>query len=573
MRVLTATQMRTFDRWAIEVLGVPSLVLMENAAIGVVDALFDRFENLRSCIVVCGPGNNGADGYAVARHLRVRGVDVRCHQVGTIKADSDLARQRGWVVQLGIPVTDGLKRSDFRTYDVVIDALFGTGLSGPLEGPFVSAVRLINGSGRPVVSVDLPSGLDASSALIPARYDEAEEPEQSHDSANDRNEDESGEASEEHTLEGFPLNPGAVRATLTVALARPKIAHVCYPAAGLCGRVVVADLGVPFHQPLGAADPEGEVDTAHPQGERGLQTWLGEELILPLLRSRPEAGHKGTFGHALVIAGSSALSGAAVLCARAALRSGCGLVSCRVPGAAASALLGIPEVMRRVSGSESRLAFGVEDAAEILESAGEHRSLAIGPGLGRDSATGELVRLVVAGTAQPMVVDADALFALNGPESVRGRDDLILTPHPGEMARLLGWCVNDVEADRLHAVRECARRSGAVVILKGRPTVVSSPQGEVWINSTGGPMLATGGTGDVLTGLLCGLLAQGYNTLDAALVGVFVHGLCADHLSADRARLGVLASEVADEIPLAFERLYRGLDLDEYSPLGELWDH
>ena len=483
MRVLTAAESRAADRRAIEELGVAPLVLMENAALGVADALGERFAPVRRVAVVCGPGNNGGDGFAIARQLATRGYEVEVHlaRFGR-ELSADCARQRAIVEALGLPVAEvaagriGTVAERLAACELVVDALFGTGLGQPLAGEWAALVTGLAAVGRPVVAVDLPSGLDADAAA--------------------------------------PIGPAA-RADLTVTFGALKPAHVLAPACDLCGEVVVADLGVP----LGAEEGPG-----------ALHLLVGEELADALSPRRPDA-HKGDFGHLLIVAGARGKAGAAVLAARAAVAAGAGLTTVAAPAELLPALVaGCPEAMSvPVAQSESG-AIAREAVGALLAAAAERTTLAIGPGVGREAGTQEALRALTLGSDRPLVLDADGLHAFAGriEELARRPGPTVLTPHPGELGRLLGRATGDVQRDRLGAAREAARRSGAIVVLKGHRTVIAGADGEAWINPTGNPALASGGSGDVLTGVLAARLAQGDEAEFAAGLAVYWHGLAGD---------------------------------------------
>jgi NAD(P)H-hydrate epimerase len=396
-----------------------------------------------------------------------------------------------------------------REGDLVVDALFGTGLDRALDGLFAAAAEGLSSLGLPVVAVDLPSGLDASSHQ--------------------------------------PLGPHA-RADLTVTFAALKVAHVLPPASLACGEVAVADLGVP---PSLVDEAEGD-----------LHLLLGEEIggLLPL---RALDVHKGSYGHLLVVAGSPGKAGAAVLAARAAVRAGAGLVTAAVPSPLLPALAaGSVESMTLPLPCDEEGRLRSAAVEPLLAMAARCTALAVGPGLGTDGDTPQTVRRLVRECPMPLLLDADGLNAFAGqPESLRERQTpTVLTPHPGELARLLGTTAAEVNADRLGAAREAARLTGCVVALKGHLTVVAAPDGPVAINTTGNAGMASGGSGDVLTGALGALLAQGLDPWEAACVGVFVHGLAGDLVAAELGPEAIPAGDLAAALPRALSTLrQRGL--------------
>jgi hydroxyethylthiazole kinase-like uncharacterized protein yjeF len=509
VRVLSVAEARAFDRRAVDELGVPELVLMENAALGVVDALTARFPAAERIGVVCGPGNNGADGFAVARQLLTRGYAVTTVVAalgGRLGAAAE--RQLGILRALGhVPVelAEGFEESELaplESCDVLVDALFGLGLTRPLAGDWARLVLSLVGR-APIVAVDLPSGLDADRAA--------------------------------------PIGP-ATAADLTVTFVAPKPVHVLDPACDACGEIVVADLGLPF-----------EADA----GPGSLHLLLAEELGRALPR-RPAAAHKGSFGHVLLVAGSAGKAGAMVLAARAAVAGGAGLTTVATPGPLVEALVvGCPEAMSLPSSATAAGTLSLRALPGLVEAAAARSVLAIGPGLGRDPETDELVRRLVAEVAVPLVLDADALNAFAGrlDDLASRRTPAVLTPHPGELARLLGTSVEAIQADRLGAAREAARRAGALVALKGRRTVVAAPDGEAWVNPTGGPAMASGGSGDVLTGLIAARLAQDDAAEFAATLSVHLHGLAGDFAAARLGLPAVPAGELLADLGTAFRAL------------------
>ncbi|HEV8580867.1 MAG TPA: NAD(P)H-hydrate dehydratase [Thermoanaerobaculia bacterium] len=514
MRILSAEAMREVDRAAIEDLGVPSLVLMENAAIGVVEAMGRAFGDAESAAVFCGPGNNGGDGLAVARHLAVRGWEVRVFLVtGGRELSGDAAVQLGICRQAELPILEVSSEEGLAPAveaaaecDLVVDALFGTGLGRPLEGLFAQVVEAINTLPAPCVAVDLPSGLAGSQSR--------------------------------------PIGPH-VQADLTVTFAAPKVAHVFPPAADAVGEMVVTDLGIP---PRLVEEVEEETGDLH--------LLMGEELA-DLLPEREPGSHKGDYGHALIAAGSPGKAGAAILAARAAVRAGAGLVTAAVPepilqtvdlGSVESMTLGLP------AGAAGQIA---ERAADVLLDAAEGKAvLAMGPGLGQEPATAAAIRRIALECPLPLVLDADGLnaFAGRAGELAGRRAETILTPHPGELGRLLGISTSQIQEDRVAAARGAAEETGAIVVLKGHLTLVASGTA-VFVNPTGNPGMATGGTGDVLTGLIAGLLAQGLDALDATVAAVYLHGLAGDLAAGRLGEIPLAAGDLIEILPAAFAEL------------------
>ncbi len=514
MKILDADSMREVDRAAIEEVGVPSLVLMENAAIGVVDAIGESYPEATSVGILCGPGNNGGDGLAVARHLTIRGyrVDVRLVRTGRglsedAQTQLDICRNQGVAVaefESEHSISQILGRLE--EHDLVVDALFGTGLKRPLEGFFADLVEAINSLSVPCVAVDMPSGLDGGSAQITGAH---------------------------------------VLADLTVTFGAPKIPHVLHPACEAAGQVVVADLGIP---------------TELIEEAPGNLYLLSAADLAGQLIARPAASHKGDYGHCLIVAGSVGKAGAAILTARAAVRVGSGLVTVAAPMPIVQTVdLGSVESMTTPLAVEEGGGLAVDGARVVIELLADKSVLAMGPGLGLHSGTVEVVRRLVAESPIPMVLDADAVNAYAGEvEALAGsRSPRVLTPHPGELARLLGVAAAEIQSDRVASVREAADRAQAIVVLKGHQTLIGRPDGRVMVNPTGNPGMATGGAGDVLTGMITGLISQGYDVFVAACLGVFLHGMAGDLVIEETGESGLAASDLVERIPAAMLRLER----------------
>ncbi len=511
MRILTADEMREVDRRAIEDLGIPSMVLMENAAIGVVDALAETFPEVESVAIFCGPGNNGGDGLAVARHLDARGYRLRTFLViGGSPPRGDAALQLEIVERSGLPVERVEPDSDLvpvlaagAGFDLIVDALFGTGLTRPLAGHFAELAVGLQSS-TPVLAVDLPSGLDGSRGEIPGP---------------------------------------CWRADLTVTFAAPKVAHVFTPAAERIGRVVVTDLGIP---PALIDEAPGD-----------LHLLIGQELAA-CLATRAAPAHKGDFGHALLVGGSPGKSGAVILAARAAVRGGAGLVTVAVPEPLLSTVDGGSlESMTVALPSASTGDLGSGAAEAVLVAAEGKQAVALGPGLGLGVEAVATVRRLAAELALPLVLDADALNAMAGrlSELASRAAPTVLTPHPGEMGRLLGVSASEIQVDRPAAARRAAELSQAVIVLKGHQTLIADPEGGLYVNPTGNPGMATGGSGDVLTGLVTAFLAQGYEALIASQLAVYLHGLAGDLAAGDGAPEALRAGDLVTTLPRAFAGL------------------
>lgn len=507
MRILNAAQMREADRRTIEDVGLASLVLMENAGRQVVAAMESLYTDLaeRRIAVVCGKGNNGGDGFVVARTLRQRDLDVSVFLIGRVaevKGDARvnleiLGRIGVTVVEVADEGTWELHASEVSGHDLIVDALFGTGLTSPLEGFHETVVADINGLSIPVVSIDLPSGMSAdTSDLIGA----------------------------------------AIEASVTVALGAPKLPLVLPPAEAQCGEVVIADIGIPADVIESLDGPRIEL--------------LTRDQVRPLVQPRPPDAHKGDFGRVLVVAGSMGKTGAAVLAAEGALRSGAGLVTVATPRSCQPivAAHGVEYMTEGVDETVSgTVDFSAVDA--VLGLAAD--VMAVGPGLGRGEGVATFVRELLEKSDVPLVLDADALNAFaDEPSALIGRDgrDIVITPHPGEMARLVGCTVEDLQANRLGIAGDFARTHKLYVVLKGYRTLVATPDGHIFVNPTGCPGMATGGTGDVLAGMLAAWLAQLLDAEAACRVAVYLHGSAGELADADTGEVSMTAGDLADHI-------------------------
>jgi len=514
VEILTGEQMRAADRHAIEVCGIPSLDLMEAAGAGIAEELLRYVRDLveKTVAVVCGKGNNGGDGLVIARHLAAAGVPVRVIVLAepeALSADAGANFERARSESLDLvcaPDELGWERCLERipAGTLVVDALLGTGIRGAVRGLTGRVIQDLTRKNFTIVSVDLPSGLDADSPQV--------------------------------------LGP-AIAARTTYTLCRPKPALVFEPAASHAGEWRAIPIGIP--------------DESIARQESTM-IWQDAAAVAGLLPDRALDAHKGKFGHVLVVAGAPGRAGAAVLTARGALRGGAGLVTVACPASVRSEIaVQQAEVMTEplLESSEGWLSAG--SAARVQDLLGQRDTLAIGPGLGTDARTAKAVRLLAVSARRGTVIDADGLnaLALDHESLLTLRDAAaprILTPHPGEAARLLGVRTQEVQADRLAAVRTLAERSGAVVILKGNRTLVAKTDGAVAVNTSGNPGMATAGSGDVLTGVVAALLARGLNAFDAARLGVYLHGDAGDRAAERLGQDAMTASDILDDLSAAF---------------------
>ena len=536
MKLPTAEQMRRLDKTTIEDYGIPGIILMENAGRQTANVITGFFPLLRDrerpkkegevlccnrkedhgpkIVIFVGPGNNGGDGLVIARHMQQTGAKVKIFLLADPdKIRGDAAINLKIVQQLGLPLKTILSDDDLVFCDqellddvIIVDAVFGTGLSSEVKGLPAEVIKRINASNCPVVSVDIPSGLDADN--------------------------------------GLPLGI-CVQADFTVTLALPKPGLVISPGSRFAGHLEVVDIGIP-REAIISAPIQREL--------------LDQETVASWLSSRNPEGHKGTFGHLFIMAGSVGKTGAAILCAEGALRSGTGLVS-----------LGVPQELNPIFATRLVEAMTIplpqgpsgalflQDGMAIKEAIKGKTAMVIGPGLGLSPDSRELVIRLFQEIPLPMVVDADALTILaQDPRLLKDHNGpRILTPHPGEMGRLKGKTGREIQARRLESAEALAGECGVIVVLKGAGTIIAGPDGCSAVNPTGNPGMATGGMGDVLAGVIGGLLAQGLSPWQASCLGTFVHGRAGDFLAQERP-FGFLASELAAALPRVFQEVKGG---------------
>ncbi|WP_116105342.1 NAD(P)H-hydrate dehydratase [Lewinella sp. IMCC34191] len=501
MRILTAEEHRQLDAATIEQDGITSLELMERAA----TAWAKRFMQLypdkdREIVVLCGPGNNGGDGLVIARLLRFEAYTVSVMWAEIASGSDDNLTNRRRARDIGVHIrtlSEGDALPTFRRHSLVLDALFGTGLSRPIEGYWGRLVEHVNEQPVTRVAVDLPSGLYA-----------------------DR-----------------PSEGAIIRAHRTLSLGYPKLCLFAPSNTEFLGHWEL----VRFRLARPAEATDGEVPNI----------MLSRALVRPLLRERSANDHKGTFGHALLIAGSYGKMGAAIISARALLRAGAGLVTAHIPRVGYEIMqIGLPEAMCIVD--DHRYHF------TSAEGVSDYDAVAIGPGIGKDSATQDGLFRLIEDRDGPLVVDADALNILGeNPDWIaRLPKSSVLTPHPKEFERLFGKTENDF--DRWKLQRAKARELGLVILLKTGYTTIADPSGQLYFNTTGNPGMGTGGTGDALTGIITGLLAQGYASVDAARLGVFLHGLSGDIAARELQQESLLAEDVVSHLGRAFGKLKKG---------------
>lgn len=491
IKILSTEQARQLDRFTIEQESIASINLMDRACSAFVDWFLHNIKHVSKVLVVCGTGNNGGDGLGIARMLALVNYTVTVCVVeegSKPSADFQANYKR---------LPDNVKRISFNQNeplpeaDILIDALFGSGLSRPVKGIFANAIAQINQSNAKKISVDIPSGLVA---------------------------------------DGYSAGP-FVQAHYTITFQLPKLSFLLPQYAMAVGQWHVVDIGL----------SEPFIDQCKTQ-----HYFVDETSIRELIKPREKFSHKGTFGHSLIIGGSYGKIGANVLATRAALRTGSGLVTTMVPRCGYGILQStVPEAML-IADSDERILTSVPDIAMFT-------SMGIGPGLGQDTRTVAFMANLLSHETMPCVLDADALNILADNREMQNllSANSILTPHPGEFKRLVGSWKNDFE--RLELQRALAQRLKSIVVLKGAHTSIAMPSGDIYFNSSGNPAMATGGSGDVLTGILTALLSQGYPPQEAALVGVYIHGLAGDLASENR--FSIIASDIIEQIPVAFAQV------------------
>jgi NAD(P)H-hydrate epimerase len=515
MLIVTAEQMRELDRMTIEQYGVPSLTLMERAGEVITQAILDRFPRnaKKGVLIVAGKGNNGGDGLVVARLLKKKRIP--CEVALLARQDelsTDATHNLHALLKLKGKVSEiagdnlALLSQRLSKNGLIVDAILGTGMKNDVRGGFAEAITLLNASGLPIVAVDIPSGLDAD--------------------------------------KGMPLGV-AIQAELTVALGLAKLGEVIYPGVNFVGDLAVADIGIDARA-LSAVAPQTEL--------------LDRDDMRWLVPRREADTHKGSYGHLLMFAGSRGKTGAAILACRAAMRSGAGLVTLAAPRSLnsifASSLVEVMTEPLHENANEEMAPLSDVEWSALLE---RKSALLFGPGLGVavNGSTQNSLRWLLRNLSMPWVIDADGLnnLALELGRLRYAKTAPILTPHPGEMARLIGKDNAAVNADRVGVARSFAVAHRCHLVLKGARSVIATADGKVFINPTGNPGMASGGMGDVLAGMIAALLGQGLGAEDAMKLGVYLHGFVGDRVAAAKGQIGLIASDIIDDLPAALSAL------------------
>jgi NAD(P)H-hydrate epimerase len=514
MKVVTAEVMQRLDRRTIEEAGIPGVVLMENAGRGAVGVLLENYRHLLNgtVAIIAGKGNNGGDGFVIARYLMNRGVSVRIFLLGVrgkIQGDAkvNLASVLKMNAQLTeITTSDGWKkkRGELEECTLIIDAIFGTGLTSDIGGLIGEVINDLNGLGIPTVAVDLPSGL--------------------------------------HPDTGAVLGT-CVHADCTVTFGLPKRGLFLYPGARYAGTIKVVDISI----------PSSFIDETAPT-----DYVLRFADMCQVVKVRNPDTHKGDYGHVLAIAGSRGKTGAAVLTCQAAARVGAGLVTLGIPESLHAIMeQKLTEVMTEPLSEHPTGFLGLDSFKRIRELMEGKRVLVLGPGLSTNEDTVKLVHAIIQESSIPVVVDADGINALGAHPALLQQVDVpvVLTPHPGEMARLAGMSAREVQRDRIAIAKDFAMRYGCYLVLKGARSLLAEPDGSLCINLTGNPGMASGGMGDILTGMIPGFMAQGYDCAASVKLAVFIHGLAGDLLSRERGPVGFIAGDVLGEVPRVLKAL------------------
>jgi len=513
LKIVTASEMQDIDQSAIKKYRIPGLVLMENAGHGVASLMHRKITNLntKKVMVIAGKGNNGGDGFVIARHLHNSGVKVEILLLGKrsqLKSDARTHADIAFKMELAIhEVSESNLNSNnhsLRHCHVIVDAIFGTGLTKPAGGLYQKVIKKINSAGKFVVSVDIPSGIPSDS--------------------------------------GQWMGPH-VQAHLTAALGLMKRSHLLYPAAGAMGEVAVLDISIPSQA---VASQKIKIKLLE---EPDIQAWLPK---------RAANTHKGDYGHTLVVGGSRGKGGAAGLAALAALKAGAGLVTLAVPESCHHSLEFNPLEAMSVPLAETKSGnLSLQALDTLIEHTQGKSSLAIGPGLSTEAATIDLLRHYLPQVECPMVIDADGLNCLAQETTILSelQGPIILTPHPKELSRLSGSPVKEILEHRLEAAADFAQTHSVILLLKGAHTLIAHPDGNVWINPTGNPGMATAGSGDVLTGIIAGLLSQGLEAIPAAATGAYLHGLAGDLYAAQYGEASLTSSDLVANLAKSIQQV------------------
>jgi NAD(P)H-hydrate epimerase len=509
MKVATAEQMQELDRKAIEAYRIPGIVLMENAGRGATEVISNTFPDFQKMkiAIVAGKGNNGGDGFVIARYLLNRRISVKVYLLADskgLRGDAEtnfqiFQRMKGEVISVPSSKDYQKVKKELEKFDLLIDAIFGTGLDAEVRGYYREVIDHLNTLQKPIVAIDIPSGLDANT--------------------------------------GKPFGT-AVRASLTITFGLPKIGHVISPGLDYVGKLKLVDIGLPKKL------VEEERIQTHLLENDEIRGWLSTPR-------RPDT-HKGDYGHLLVIAGSVGKTGAAAMACEAALRTGAGLVTLAIPKSLNAIMeVKLTEVMTEPLPETPKQTLSLRAFSSILRLCENKKAVIIGPGIGTFKETQSLILKLIKTLNLPIILDADGLTALATQPKILPTTNrsLILTPHPGEMAKLIRSTPKDVQEDRISISRNFAQSHHVHLVLKGHRSLIATPKGEVFINPTGNPGMASGGTGDVLTGMIGGLICQGFDILPSLQMAVYLHGLAGDEMAQELGEKSLIARDIIEKIP------------------------
>ncbi|HHW49365.1 MAG TPA: NAD(P)H-hydrate dehydratase [Clostridiaceae bacterium] len=515
MLLVTPEQMSKIDKYSIEVLGIPGIVLMENAALKVVEEILKMLDGKVSgtkIIILAGKGNNGGDALAVARHLYNKGAETSIYILSEKdKIRGDAAINLGILENIGVEskvlieqaMVEVLKR-ELLEAGLVVDGIFGTGIKGEVTGLTAEIINIVNEFGKKIISIDIPSGVNGENGRVMGT---------------------------------------CIKADRTVTFGLPKIGLVIHPGCEYTGELVIADIGFPSK-----AIEHFDINAY----------MLDEEMVSAVLPLRRKNTNKGDYGRVLILTGSTGMTGSGCLAARAALRSGAGLV-----------YLGVPKTLAHLygAGAIEAITLPLEDCSmgslsskcigQVEKFMSGKDVIAVGPGLSVSDDIFEVMEYIISTSEAPLVLDADALNAVSRDVSIFGKlkAEAVITPHPGEFSRLAGISIGDVQKNRIEVARDFARKWKVITVLKGSRTVVAGPDGTVYINTTGNPGMATAGAGDVLTGVIAALIGQGVKPLSAAAAGVYIHGLAGDLAALETGEISLVAGDIATHLPDVFKRV------------------
>ena len=510
MKVLNSTQMRSVDKKAIQGIGIIGPILMENAGGEISRQILKRFPNIskKSVSIICGKGNNGGDGFVVARHLSNKGCRPHIVLLATkedLKGDAEL---NGRIVdKMGLPIVEVIDEKDWEktrtkvmSSDIIVDAIFGTGLTKPVRGRYVKVIEDMNQARAYKVAVDIPSGISSDK---------------------------------------FQIIGPCIKADLTVTMAAPKIPHVFPPAEDFMGELVIADISAPSF----LFDDE----SLHME-------FVEKERMMPYFKKRENNSHKGTYGHLFILSGSLGKTGAAAMAGRAALEMGAGLVTVGTPQSCLPIVArSMMELMTEPLDETSEWTLSEKALDPIKKLLKGKDAVLIGPGISTHESTSRLIMSLLPSLDIPALLDADALNILSAdPDILKSMSSpVVVTPHPGEFARMTKTTTKEVVEEKLKMAPEFSKEYGVYLVLKGYRTIVATPEGKIFINPTGNPGMATGGSGDVLSGMMASLIMQGGDFLESVLASVYVHGLSGDIAVKERGEKSLVAGDIIDFLPQA----------------------